>query len=167
MGWKVVPAVDVEHMPLMIHTLCAVGRWRLLSPLPLPLSRMGLLCFFFLSELHTWKPQGSWNLLFMYRCSCVMVLLILPRSWTQLKKWSLLFSQTCFFILPPCYSSFFVVVFGVIMLHPGAFPFHLLINQFDLSDLHQPPNLESYGWVNYFKLSWCCAAEHIYCKAFE
>lgn len=47
MGWEAATAVDVEHMPLMIHTLCAVGRWWLPSPLPLPLSRMGLLCFFF------------------------------------------------------------------------------------------------------------------------
>lgn len=47
------------------------------------------------------------------------------------------------------------IVFGVIVLHTGAFQhFYLLINQFGLTDLHKPPNLESYGWWHYFKLSW-------------
>lgn len=46
-------------------------------------------------------------------------------------------------------------MFGTILLHTRAFPnFHLLINQFDLSDLHKPPNLESYSWINHFKFSW-------------
>ena len=35
MGWEVAPALDVEHMPLMIHTQCAVGR----SAVALPFSQ--------------------------------------------------------------------------------------------------------------------------------
>ena len=116
MGWEAAPAVDVEHMPLMIHTLCAVGRWWLPSPLPFPPSRMGLLHFFlfqccvFFSPLHTWKLEGSWNVLFMHSCSCIIALLILLKSWTELNKQhlTLLFSQTWSSL---CYSNFCTLLF--------------------------------------------------------
>lgn len=41
------------------------------------------------------------------------------------------------------------------MWHTGAFQhLHLYMNQFDLPDLHKPPNVERNGWLSYFKQIW-------------
>lgn len=81
MGREAALAVDVEHMPLMIHTVC--GRSAVAAELVASLSRIGLLCifsgllFYFFPPLHKWKVKGSKNLLFMQSYSCEVACLIL------------------------------------------------------------------------------------------
>lgn len=106
MGWKAAQAVDVEHMPLMIHTLCAVGRWWLPSLLPLPMSRMGLLSFFFSVLCFFPAPHMETSgklkcVVYAVCCPCIMAILIPLQRWTEQNNQCsvlLLFSQTRSFL---------------------------------------------------------------------
>lgn len=62
MGWEAALAVDVEHMPLMIRTVC--GRSAVAAELvaSTPVRNWTVSFFFFCSVIFCFSPRHQWKL---------------------------------------------------------------------------------------------------------